>query len=470
VLAALGGGAGLFLAYWFSRALVTMMANGGTLVLSVAPDWRVLAFTGAVSLLACVFAGLGPGLHAMRANLNPALKQSRSGGRRFLGQGLVIAQLSISMVLVVGATLFIGTLLRLYRTDRGLHTEGVLTFGVRSGQRYAADRSLAVQTALLKRLDALPGVKSASAAQVLPIAGGLWTRGVKVEGYTFRPDEDEDVGFNVIAPNYFATIGTPIVLGREFDSRDSDSAKRVAVVNESFARYFFGAQAPLGRHVTSVNVTYEIVGVVKDAKYESLKAPVRKTMYIPWMQRPGEQPGSYTYLARVAGGNPLRLAPSLERLVREADPALRLRTPRSYDEVVDQSIVSARMMATLGGFFGVLALVVACLGIFGLMAFQVSRRVNEVGVRMALGARRLDIQALVLRDVVIMLIFGSAIGSAVALALSGLAGKMLFGITAAEPGVFVFSGLVLGAAALSAAWLPALRASRIDPMAALRHE
>jgi predicted permease len=382
----------------------------------------------------------------------------------------VIAQLSISMVLVVGATLFIGTLLQLYRTDRGLHTEGVLTFGVRSSQRYAADRSLAVQTALVERLDALPGVMSASATQVLAIGGGLWTRGVKVDGYTFRPDEDEDVGFNVIAPKYFSTIGTPVVLGREFDSRDSDPAKRVTVVNESFARYFFGGQSPLGRHVTSVNVVYEIVGVVKDAKYESLKAPVRKTIYIPWMQRPGEQPGSYTYLARVAGGNPLRLTPSLERLVREADPALRLRTPRTYDEVVDQSIVSARIMAALGGFFGLLALVVACLGIFGLMAFQVSRRINEVGVRMALGARRLDIQALVLRDVVIMLIFGSAIGSAAALALSVLAGKMLFGMTPAEPGVFAFSGLVLGAAALSAGWLPALRASRIDPMAALRHE
>src|SRR5207245_7213993 len=160
VLAALGGGAGLLLAYWFSGVLVTMLANGSPLLLSVAPDWRVLAFTGAVSLLACVFAGLAPGLHAVRANPHPALKEVRSGTHRRLGQSLVIAQLSISMVLIVGATLFIGTLVKLYCLDRDLRTEGVLTFSVRTSQRYPADRSLAVQTALLDRLSALPGVTS----------------------------------------------------------------------------------------------------------------------------------------------------------------------------------------------------------------------------------------------------------------------------------------------------------------------
>jgi predicted permease len=474
VLAILGGSAGLLLAYWFSGGLVAMLANGDTLLLSTAPDWRVLAFTGAISLLACVLAGLAPGWHALRANLNPALKQVRSGGRGApgarLGKALVVAQLSISMVLLVGATLFVGTLVKLYSVDRGLRTDGVLMFGVRSRERYPQARSWAAQTAVLDRLAALPGVTSASAAQVVPIAGGLWDRTVQVEGYIFRSDESEAVGFNAIGPKYFATVGTPLLSGREFEERDTNAARKVAIVNESFARYFFGARSPLGRQVTSVKVPYEIVGVVRDAKYQNLRQDVMKTMYIPWMQREGEQPSSYTFLVRVEAGNPMRLAPALEKLVREADPGLRLRTTQTYSAVVDRSIVTERIMATLGGFFGLLALIVACLGVFGVMAFQVSRRINEIGLRMALGARRSGIVALVLREVAVMLAAGSLIGAAAALTLTGLAGKMLFGITPAQPAVFALSAAVLGVAALAAGWLPARRASRVDPMVALRHE
>ena len=388
VLAALGGGAGLLLAHWFSSGLVTMLANGGTLLLSTAPDWRVFAFAGAVSLLACGLAGLAPGLHALRANVNPSLKEVRGGGRHRLGKALVAAQLSISMMLVVGATLFVGTLVKLYSVDPGLRTDGVLMFSVRSNDRYDQSRSWTVQAAMLDRLRALPGVRAASAAQVIPIGGGLWTRTVQVDGYTFRSDESEDVAFNVIAPEYFATVATPLLSGREFDQRDTNTANKVAIVNESFARYFFGGRSALGRRVTSVKVAYEIVGVVKDAKYQGLRSDVMKTMFIPWTQREGEQPSSYSFLARIVAGDPLRLAPALEKLVREVDPALRLRTPRTYSEVVDQSIVKERIMATLGGFFGLLALIVACLGMFGVIAFQVSRRINELGVRMALGASR----------------------------------------------------------------------------------
>jgi predicted permease len=323
---------------------------------------------------------------------------------------------------------------------------------------------------VLDRLAALPGVASASAAQVVPIAGALWTRSIQVEGYTFRSDESEDVGFNAVGPRYFATVSTPLLSGREFDQRDTNAAKKVTIVNESFARYFFDGQSPLGRQVTSVRVTYEIVGVVRDAKYQNLRQDVMKTMYIPWMQREGEQPSSYNFLARVTAGEPMRLAPTLERLVRDADPGLRLRTPQTYSAVVDRSIVTERIMATLGGFFGLLALIVACLGIFGVMAFQVSRRTNEIGLRMALGASRSGIVAMVLREVAGMLVVGSLIGAGAARALSGMAGKMLFGLTPTQPAVFTLSAGVLALAALAAGWLPARRASRVDPMVALRHE
>jgi predicted permease len=469
VLASLGGSTGLMLAHWFGAALVTMMANGGTLLLSIAPDWRVLAFTVAISLLACVLAGLAPGWHALRANLNPGIKEVRAGGQQ-LGRAMVIAQLAISMVLLVGATLFVGTLIKLYRVDRGVRTDGVLTFDIRSMGRYPQARSWAVQQTLLDRLSVLPGVAVASAAQMIPIGGGLWTRHVQVEDYTFRSDESEDAGFDVIAPKFFATVGTPLLTGREFDERDTNTASKVAIVNESFARYFFGAQSPLGRHVTTVNVTYEIVGVVRSAKYQDLRQDVIKTMYIPWMQREGDQPTNYKYLAMIPAGNPLRLAPALEKLVRETDPGLRLGTSQTYSALVDRSIVTERIMATLGGFFGILALIIASLGIFAVMAFRVSLRTNEIGLRIALGASRSGIVALVLRDIAWMLAVGSLAGVAVALTLTGLAEKMLFGIKTTQPAVFALPAAVLAAAALAAGWLPARRASRVDPMVALRHD
>jgi predicted permease len=469
VLAMLGGGAGLLMAPYLSATLVTTLANGGTLLLSTSPDWRVLAFTAAVSLAACMFGGVAPGVHAIRASLQTGLKQSRTSGQR-AGKALVIAQVAISMMLLTGASLFVGTLVKLYRVDRGMRTEQVLTFSVRARERYSQTRSWAVQSAVLDRLRSAPNVAVASATAVLPLSGSEWGRRVLVEGHTYGPKEDEGAAFNAVAPRYFEAIGTPLVAGRDFDERDTMASKKVAIVNESFARSFFGARSPLGYRVTSVDITYEIVAVVKDAKYQSLRQEVVRTMYIPWMQRDGQQPMSFNYLVRVDGGNPMQLVPALDKLLRDADPALRLRAAQTYSTVIDRSIVTERIMATLGGFFGVLALIVACVGIFGVLAFQVSRRVNEIGVRMALGARRSGIIALVLREVVMILAAGCAIGTAGALMLTGLTRKMLFGVTPGDPIVFLTAAAMLTVAALLAGWLPARRASKIDPMIALRHD
>jgi predicted permease len=470
LLAGFGALLGLALAQWFSRALVAMMANGGKLDLPVSLDWRILGFTGAISLLACVFAGLAPGLNAGKASVNPALKEVRSGGHRRLGRVLVMAQLCISMTLLVGASLFIRTLVKLYSVDTGLRTGGVLTFSVRSRTKFPPARAYAIQTAIVDRLRSLPGVVSASAVADLPITGGLWTRAIQVEDYVFRPGEDDTVAFNVVAPKYFAVTGTPLLLGRDFDERDAADSKPATIVNESFVRYFFGGQPPLGRHVTSLQIAYEVVGVVKDAKYESLRAAAPKTMYIPWLQRKGEQPNGYSYLARVAGGDPMRLAPLMERTIPEIDSAVRLLTPETFAEAVNESTLNERIMATLGGFFGLLALMVACIGIFGIMAFQVSRRTNELGVRMALGATRSNIVALVLREVAMLLISGCAAGCIAAICLTRFAKSMLFGVTPTDPVAFSLAACALAAATLAAGFLPALRASRIDPMSALRHE
>jgi putative ABC transport system permease protein len=470
VLAAIGGTLGLALAGWASERLVALFVNGRSVTVSTVPDWRVFAFTALIALLACIVAGLAPALHAVRFNVNPALKEARVRGNRWLGKILVIAQLAISMILVVGATLFLRTLVNLYSVERGFDSNGVIVLNVRSSRPYEAARGFAVQRAILERLKTVPGIRSASAANVLPIGGGLWTRGVQIEGYTFRADESDSVGFNVIAPDYFATLGTPLVLGREFDDRDTGTSPKVAIVNESFAHYFFGNAQALGRRVTSLDVTYEIVGVVRDAKYQNLRQPTMKTMYISWLQRNGDQPTRYSYLARVDMDDPMRLTPSLERLVREVDPSLHVRTINPYDALVARSLATERIMATLGGLFGVLALIVAAIGLFGLLAFQVSRRTNEFGVRMALGATRRAMIGLVLRDVAGLVVAGVLIGTGVALTLSGLARSILFGLTPSDPAVFITASSILGLTALVAGWLPARRASRVDPLIALRHE
>lgn len=474
LLAVCGGTVGFAMARWFTRTLVVMMANGDQFDLSVTPDWRIFAFTGTVSLLACVAAGLAPGLSVARAGIHPTLKQVRGGGNRRLGHALVAAQLAISMTLLVGASLFVRTLVKLYSVDTGIRTSGVFTFGVTSKHHFPLARSVELQTAIVERLRSLPGVSAASAADMVPLLNGLWTERVLVEGHTFHPGDDDGAAFNAVAEKYFSVTGTQLLAGREFDPRDTAAAKPVAIVNESFVRAFFPAQPALGRHVTARHIVYEIVGIVRDAKYESLRKAVPRTMYIPWLQqgdlsgRNRSQPMAYSYLARVASGDPMRLAPLMERAIPQIDSALRIRTTRTYDDMVHQSTLNERMMATLGGFFGLLALLVASLGIFGIMAFQVSRRVNEIGVRMALGATRRDIVALVLREVAVLLLPGCAAGCLAAAGLTRFAGSMLFGVTPTDPTAFAVAAAALTTATLAAGYLPALRASRVEPVTALR--
>jgi predicted permease len=469
LLALLGGAVGFALAGPLSGRLLALFIGGGDLALKVTPDWRVLAFTAAASLLACCLAGLVPALQAVRVRFTPGLKAVPAHGHGRLGKVFVVCQLAISMILVVGAALFVGTLVKLYAVNPGFDRDRVLVVNVRSSRPYPPPETMVVVASLLERLRRLPGVRGATAVQMLPLSGGLVDRSVRVEGYTFAPDESEQVAFNVIGPRYFTTLGTPLVIGREPDERDAADSPRVAVVNQHFARRFFRDRSAIGQRVTVGGASVQIVGVVADARYEHLRADVVSTVYVPWSQRE-LQPASFNYLVRVESGDPMRLAPGLDRVVLSADPRLRLSTTRAYTAIVDDSIATERVMAALGGAFGTLALLVAGLGLFGVLAFQVARRTNELGVRMALGASRVAMMRLVLRDVVVMLAVGVTIGAAGALALSGVARRILFGLTPSDPMPFAIAAAVLAVAAIIAGWLPARRASRIDPLVALRHE
>ena len=483
VLALIGGAAGLAMAAWFSARLLNLFFNGRDVVLSVAPDWRVLTFTALVSLGTCVATGLAPALRAVRVSVKPGLKQVRAQGHGRLGRALVVAQLAISMVLVVGATLFIGTLAKLYAIDRGFGSDDVLVVNLMNS-RFPRDRATAIQQDVLARLRSLPGVRAASAAQALPAGGFLLEHNVQVEGEA--PANGLNVGFNPIAPGYFATLGTQVLSGRDFTDRDIRTVPKVAIVDESVARRLFGEGPVLGRHVTSIGecpdrsarkpcaVTYEIVGVVRDTKYYQRlrEATVRTmTMYVAWTQREeADQPASYAYLVRSGEGTPLRLVPELAPLVRAADSQLRVLTATPYGTLLDRSITTERVMATLGGLFGTLGLIIAAVGMFGVLAFQVARRTNELGVRMVLGANRWSVMGLVLRDVVAMLVPGIAIGTGLSLMITGFARSILFGLTPTDPATFVVAASALTGAALIAGWLPARRASRVELTSALRHE
>ncbi len=469
VLASIGGGIGLVLAVQLSAGLTALFVNGRDLELSVVPDWRVVTFTAAVALTVSVLAGLVPAIQALRVNLSPTLKEVRAPGHGRVGKALVMAQVAISMVLIVGATLFVGTLVKLYAVERGFDGDGVLAVYIRSTGPVPAGRALPLVAGLVDRLEALPGVQSASAAQVLPLSGTDWTRGIELPPDAARPGASS-TAFNVVTPGSFTTLGTPFISGRDFDARDTHGAPPVAIVNESFARAFFGQASPLGRHVTSLNVPYEIVGVVRDAMYEDVRKGFRQTLYVASAQRNEDQPTSYKYLVRVAAGDPVRLAPAITRLVRETDAALQLEHALSYDTLIDRSIPAERILAALGGVFGALAGVIAGIGMFSLLAFQVARRTNELGVRLALGAPRRSMVSLVLKNLAWMLVPGIALGAGGALLLTGLAEGILYGLSPTDLHVYAIAASVLGLAAIAAAWLPAWRASRVDPLVALRHE
>jgi len=469
LLSALGGALGLALAWWGSNALVVFMSNGEARILpSLTPDARILGFTVLVSLLTGIFFGLAPALRATRVEAGPTLKETRAiSPSSRLGKVLVVAQAALSLVLLAGAILLARSLRNLETLNPGFDRNNVLMLDLDAEDSgYKGSRLNDYYQQLLVRVGQLPGVRSASAALITPIGGGGISNNVEVEGYTARPDEDKEVYMNLVAPKYFETLGTPLLAGRDFTMQDGKGTPKVAIINQTMARHYFLDANPIGRHV-DMGGRMEIVGVVGDAKYLSLREKTPRTLYQPCFQ--DDLPWGPAVFVRTS--LPVSaIAGPLGKVVRSLDRNVVLNRIGSLSQQVEQSLIRERMIALLSSFFGLLALLLASIGLYGVMSYSVVRRTNEIGIRVALGAARRDVLWMVLRETMLPVITGIAIGLPAALASMRLIRDQLFGLEPADPLTLCAAMLaIIGVAAL-AGYLPARRAARVDPMVALRYE
>jgi predicted permease len=471
VLALVGAAVGVAFAWMGSRLLVNLLSTGrlDAIVLDLTPNWHVLAFTSLAALCTSLLFGLAPACRATTTAPAAALSVGSNriaGSRRRLASALVTAQVSLSLLLLVGGGLFVRTLQNLRTLDRGFHHDGVLLVDV-DGTRMFGQRDprlTAFHQDVLALVERLPGVTVASYSSITPLMGGGISQAIAVNGQPIGPEE---LHVNNVSPRYFETMRTPVVLGREFTTRDDASAPGVAVVNEAFVRQYMPAGRPLGQHLSIVGLAgdAQIVGVVRDAVYESLRQVPPPTVYMPYLQRGA---GGVTFEIHTDGAI-AQLASAIRAAVQPKVPATPLRI-RTLTAQLESSLVQERLMATLASAFGSLALLLAGIGLYGLLAYTVAGRTKEIGIRTALGARPAHVLWLVTKDAVRMLAVGIAVGLPLAWAASRLISSMLFAVRPVDPVTIAGATAILTLSGALAAFLPARRAARIDPMVALRHE
>ncbi len=479
VLALAGGLLGLLVSVWTTSALLRILptdATGGWIAATL--DVRMLLFTLALSVFTGVLFGLAPALQASRAEVastlreQPAALASAGGAARFR-RILVVVQLALSLLLLVGAGLFARSLFNLLRVDPGFRTERLLTFAVDpSLNGYTKERGFALFHDLQERLARLPGVAAAGAASPGPLTHSNRSSNITVEGYQAREDEDMDVARHAVGPGYFRALGTPLVRGREVTERDLASPDKVVVVNEAFVRRFFGDRNPLGRHMMfgasdKHLPDREIVGVVRDFKHASLRETPKPAVYSTYTNE--DSLGRMEFYVR-GEGDTAALGGQIRRLVQQMDAGLPVFDMQPVEIQVAESVEIDRLIAILSCAFGLLATVLAGIGLYGVVAYTVARRTAEIGIRVALGAVPRDVLWLVMKDVGMLVIFGLAIGLPVALALGRLVESELFGLKAADPLIYAGASLALVLVAALSGLIPSSRAARIDPIVALRHD
>jgi len=489
LLASLGGLLGLLFAWWGTPLFLPLLSREGISVqLSFSLDLRLLGFTATVAVLTSVLFGLAPAFLATRVDLQSALKQHTSGmsGRaaRFgFGQFFVIAQVALSLLLLVGAGLFVRSLQKLQQVETGFARDNVLVLKLEplgGDKNRFRPRLTAFYDELLRRVAALPGVVQVSLVGYSPISRIDWHKlsqdpegtPIYVEGHTPRPDEGMRISWMQVYPNSFATLGLPLLVGRDFNSQDNHESPAVAVINESMARHFFGSANPVGRHFgfafPARKDAIEIVGVVKDAKYRSLREPGRPLFYLPFAQAPTGR-GQMTLIVRTAGA-PAPVAAALWREARALDATMPMFEVGALAAQLDVALAGERLLARLSSVFGLLALALACIGLYGVLAYDVAQHTQEIGVRMALGAQRGDVLRLVVKQGISLALVGVGIGLLASFGLTRLVSGLLFGVSATDPLTFITIAMLLMFVAALACWIPARRATKVDPMIALRCE
>jgi predicted permease len=477
LLASLGGAVGVVFAVWGVRFLTLLLANGGdSLPLNAELNWRVLGVVAVLSLLTGVLFGLAPAIQSTRADVVPALKESRTGagrGHRFRGPGLsrilMVSQIAFTVLTLVAAGLFVRTLSNLSSIQLGFNRENLLTFQLNARQAGHSDPEIvAFYDHLRAQFSAIPGVRAASLSNHAVIGMGTSGTGVRVTGSDFQ-----DTSILTIGAGFFTTMQIPILLGRDIDERDRPGSPMVAVVNEAFARRGFGDRSAIGGHlelqVMCPKCDVEIVGVSANTLYGDLKDAAPPTIYLPYGQGVWGPVQGMVYELRTAS-NPLNYVTAVRDLVKRTDPRLPLADVKSQSARIDQTINQEIAFARLCSAFALLALAIACVGLYGTMSYTVARRTGEIGIRMALGAQRGAMVWLILRDVLLLAAAGLAIGVPAALAAAKLIESFLFAMKPNDPEALIGASAILVSAAILAGYLPARGASRIDPMVALRHD
>jgi predicted permease len=474
VLSAIGSAMGAVFAFWGAHALAAFLADNwaSPLELSLRPDARVLTFTLGMTTLAGIGLGIVPALRGTGVDVLPALKKNEgtgsaiSGvfkGRFRLGDSLVVGQVALSVLVLVVASLLLRTLVNLKRIDPGFDTRQVLLFEIDptlAGYTEAHIRGL--YRDLQAQLVAQPGVVSASYSMIALLNGGLHKGYVYIKGQPKIATEIMPVG-----PGFFETMRIPLLTGRAFAQSDPGSAQPVAIINETFARRFFAGRNPVGLHfggnAGNKEVEREIVGVVADAKYDQLRKVVEPTVYMPLES-------GWAYFELRTTSNPAGLVPMVRRVVSGLDKNLPLRDVRTQSEMVDRLLFNERLVAHLSGLLAVFALVLVCVGLYGLLSYEVSRRTREIGIRSALGAHQRDVLILVIGQGISLALVGIAIGVTVTLGVTRYLQSMLYGVRPTDPLAFIATALLLIIVAFLACYLPARRAAKVDPMVALRYE